>query len=128
MNGKISKHECRPYREKILFSAQCGHPAIEAAILASCNQIDEELGNGTVIKKIQAKKDIISGKPVYRYHDTKFSLSKRQIIDLSNGVPKKNEGFCQYSAAWDSKHGVTLEDGKTAGLLSMVQEMHDGVN
>lgn len=93
---------------KLLFSAQCEHPAIEATILAFCNQIDEELRNGTVIlsnlsdegmdidvevykislppqvdrRKIQAKKDIISGKPIYRYHDTKFSLSKKQIIDL----------------------------------------------
>ena len=89
--------------KKLLFSAQCGHPAIEAAILAFCDQIDEELRNGTVIlsnlsddgmdidvdvykillppqvdrRKIQAKKDIISGKPIYRYHDTKFSLSKK---------------------------------------------------
>ena len=34
---------------KLLFSAQCEHPAIEATILAFCNQIDEELRNGTVI-------------------------------------------------------------------------------
>lgn len=93
---------------KLLFSAQCEHPAIEATILAFCDQIDEELRNGTVIwsnlsdegmdidvevykiplppqvdrRKIQAKKDIISGKSIYRYHDTKFSLSKKQIIDL----------------------------------------------
>lgn len=98
--------------KKLLFSAQCGHPAIEAAILAFCDQIDEELRNGTVIlsnlsddgmdidvdvykillppqvdrRKIQAKKDIISGKPIYRYHDTKFSLSKKQIIDLLMGT------------------------------------------
>lgn len=37
-------------------------------------------------RKIQAKKDIISGKPIYRYHDTKFSLSKKQIIDLLMGT------------------------------------------
>lgn len=98
--------------KRILFSAQCEHPAIEATILAFCNQIDEELRNGTVIlsnlsddgmginmetykiplppqvdrRKIQAKKDIISGKPIYRYHDTKFSLSKKQIIDLLMGT------------------------------------------
>ena len=34
---------------KLLFSAQCAHPAIEATILAFCDQIDEELRNGTVI-------------------------------------------------------------------------------
>lgn len=98
--------------KKLLFSAQCEHPAIEAAILSFCNKIDEELRNGTVIlsnlsdegmdidvavykivlppqvdrRKIQAKKDIISGKPIYRYHDTKFSLSKKQIIDLLMGT------------------------------------------
>jgi molecular chaperone HtpG len=37
-------------------------------------------------RKIQAKKDIISGKSIYRYHDTKFSLSKKQIIDLLMGT------------------------------------------
>ena len=98
--------------KKLVFSAQCEHPAIEAAILAFCNQIDEELRNGTVIlsnlsddgmdidmeiykiplppqvdrRKIQAKKNIITGKPIYRYHDTKFSLSKKQIIDLLMGT------------------------------------------
>lgn len=98
--------------KKLIFSAQCEHPAIEAAILAFCNQIDEELRNGTVIlsnlsddgmdidmeiykiplppqvdrRKIQAKKSIITGKPIYRYHDTKFSLSKKQIIDLLMGT------------------------------------------
>ena len=43
-----------------------------------------------------------------------------------NGVPEKKEGFYQYSAAWDSKHKVTLEDGKTARLLFSMQEMQDG--
>lgn len=97
---------------KLLYSAQCEHPAIEASILSFCEQIDEELRNGTVIlsnlsdegmdvdvniykiplppqvdrRKIQAKKDIITGKPIYRYHDTKFSLSKKQIIDLLMGT------------------------------------------
>lgn len=82
------------------------------AVKAFCNQIDEELRNGTVIlsnlsddgmdidmeiykiplppqvdrRKIQAKKNIITGKPIYRYHDTKFSLSKKQIIDLLMGT------------------------------------------
>lgn len=43
-----------------------------------------------------------------------------------NGNPEKKEGFYQYSAAWDSKHKVTLEDGKTARLLFSMQEMQDG--
>lgn len=98
--------------DKLFFSAQCEHPAIEAAILSFCDQIDDELRNGTVVlsnlsdegmdinvsiykiplpprvdrRKIKAKKDIISGKPIYRYHDTKFSLSKKQIIELLMGT------------------------------------------
>ena len=43
-----------------------------------------------------------------------------------NGNPEKKEGFYQYSAAWDSKHKVTLENGKTARLLFSMQEMQDG--
>lgn len=43
-----------------------------------------------------------------------------------NGNPEKKEGFYQYSAAWDSKHKVTLEDGKTARLLFSMQEIQDG--
>lgn len=43
-----------------------------------------------------------------------------------NGSPEKKEGFYQYSAAWDSKHRVTLTDGKTARLLFSMQEMQDG--
>ena len=43
-----------------------------------------------------------------------------------NGSPEKKEGFYQYSAAWDSKHKVTLADGKTARLLFFMQEMQDG--
>lgn len=97
---------------KLVFSAQCEHPAIEAAIRTFCDQIDEELRNGTVIlsniknedmdidvaiynvplppevdrRKIGAKKDVMSGKAIYSYHDTKFSLSKKQIIDLLMGT------------------------------------------
>ncbi len=43
-----------------------------------------------------------------------------------NGVPEKKEGFYQYSAAWDSKHKVALEGGKTAQLLFTMQEMQEG--
>ena len=98
--------------KRLVFSAQCEHPAIEAAILSFCDQIDEELRNSTVVlsnlsnegmdidietykiplppqidrRKISAKKDIITGNAIYRYHDTKFSLSKKQIIDLLMGT------------------------------------------
>ena len=43
-----------------------------------------------------------------------------------NGAQAKKEGFYQYSAAWDSKHKVTLEGGKTARLLFTMQEMQEG--
>lgn len=43
-----------------------------------------------------------------------------------NGNPAVKEGFYQYSAAWDSKHRVTLPQGKTARLLFTMQEMNDG--
>jgi len=97
---------------KLVYSTQCEHPAIEAAIQEFCDQIDDELRNGTVVLsnltdegmevdinkykiplpprvdriKIKAKKDIFTGKPIYRYHDTKFSLSKKQIVDLLMGT------------------------------------------
>jgi len=43
-----------------------------------------------------------------------------------NGVTEPKEGFYQYSAAWDSKHKVTLEDGKSARVLFELQQMSDG--
>ena len=43
-----------------------------------------------------------------------------------NGAAFKKEGFYQYSAAWDSKHKVTLEGGKTARMLFTMQEMEEG--
>ena len=43
-----------------------------------------------------------------------------------NGAAFKKDGFYQYSAAWDSKHKVTLESGKTARLLFTMQEMEEG--
>lgn len=43
-----------------------------------------------------------------------------------NGRTAKKDGFYQYSAAWDSKHRVTLPQGKTAWLLFSMQEMDDG--
>lgn len=95
----------------LVFSAQCSHPAIEATILQFCDLIDNELRNCTLVlanlnsdfiedishfriplpayvdrRKIKARKDIATGKPIYRYHDTKFTLSKRQVVDLLMGT------------------------------------------
>lgn len=97
---------------KLIFSAQCTHPAIESAINEFCDLIDVELRNSALIlsnvngedydidsskyklqlpaqvnrKRIQAKKDIVTGMPIYRYNNTKFSLSKNQVIDLLMGT------------------------------------------
>lgn len=50
--------------------------------------------------------------------------SKREC--RKNGVTEKKEGFYQYSAAWDSKHIVKVEKGKSARVLFQLQEMEDG--
>jgi hypothetical protein len=94
----------------IQFSAKCGHPAIEAAIHEFCDIIDNELSVGNNIvstlnefnknqgrdicikfpfkvnrDKIETQKDIYN-RPIYLYRDTKFTLSKRQVIDLLMGT------------------------------------------
>ena len=43
-----------------------------------------------------------------------------------NGITEPKEGFYQYSAAWDSKHRVNLETGKSARVLFELQQMTDG--
>ena len=43
-----------------------------------------------------------------------------------NGSTEKKDGFYQYSAAWDSKHIVSLPQGKSAQLLYSMQEMDEG--
>lgn len=43
-----------------------------------------------------------------------------------NGAAEKKEGFYQYSAAWDSKHKVMLETGKSARVLFEIQQMQAG--
>lgn len=90
----------------IIFSAICKHPAIEASVRKFCDMIDNELKNCTIIlsktctdkkylielptslnrEKIQAEKDILTGEPIYIYHDTSFHLSKNQVIDLLMGT------------------------------------------
>lgn len=97
--------------KRIAFSAQCEHPAIEAAIHRFCDIIDKELVacSGVVQNisdpsrdpfplfykiglpasvdraRIQAKKNI-SGKPLYRYRDSQFRLNHSQVIDLLMGT------------------------------------------
>lgn len=95
----------------IQFSAKCKHPAIEASIREFCDLIDHELSicNNIITflnnynyyqsrnisvkipfqvnrEKIRTEKNILTNQPLYTYRDTKFSLSKRQVIDLLMGT------------------------------------------
>lgn len=95
----------------IQFSAKCEHPAIEASIHEFCDLIDHELSicNNIITNlnefnqiksrtiqvkipfqvtrdKIETKRDILHNRPIYTYRDTKFNLSKRQVIDLLMGT------------------------------------------
>ena len=94
----------------IQFHAKCRHPAIECAIHQFCDLIDKELGLcNNVLSQVQrhystsrpefnlvlplrvdrskiATKQNIQGKPEYIYRETKFSLSKTQVIDLLMGT------------------------------------------
>ena len=54
------------------------------------------------------------------------ALLAESRVCMKNGAPFRKDGFYQYSAAWDSKHNVEVEPGKTARLLFSMQEMKDG--
>jgi hypothetical protein len=96
--------------ELIQFSAKCSHPVIEASIHDFCTMIDNELSLSNNIistindfhfskerdlhiklplkvnrEKIRTKTDI-KNKPIYIYKDTKFNLSKTQVIELLMGT------------------------------------------
>lgn len=96
--------------ELIQFSAKCNHPVIESSIHEFCTIIDHELSvcNNIISKlnafnkekgreiwikipfkvnreKIKTKTNIYN-KPEYLYRDTKFSLSKNQVIELLMGT------------------------------------------
>jgi len=53
-----------------------------------------------------------------------LKASTRQC--LKNGSQTPKDGFYQYSAAWDSKHTMKLEERKTARVLFEFQEMQEG--
>ncbi len=97
--------------DKIAYSAQCSHPAIEKTINVFCDLIDKELTDCNNIlarisddfrndegiykiplpakvdrRKIQTAVDIKTNEPLYIYRDTTFELSKGQIIDLLMGT------------------------------------------
>jgi hypothetical protein len=96
----------------IIYSARCKHPAIEASIRRFCDMIDVELRNCSHVlfhisdvvidpdiefyriplpasvdrSKIEPERDISTGKPLYIYRETQFTLSKNQVIDLLMGT------------------------------------------
>lgn len=61
---------------------------------------------------------------MYAGDDVALLASSRECT--RNGHKEKKDGFFQYSAAWDSKHIVSLPQGKSAQLLYSMQEMDDG--
>lgn len=96
--------------KSIQFQAKCSHPAIESAIHKFCDIIDNELSvcnhiineinefnhindRGILIKipfqvdrnRIVTKKNI-DGRPIYFYRETRFELSKNQVIELLMGT------------------------------------------
>lgn len=56
--------------------------------------------------------------------DVALLASSRECT--KNGLPFEKEGFYQYSAAWDSKHNIELEDKKSVRILFELQEMAEG--
>ena len=61
---------------------------------------------------------------MYAGDDVALLASTRECT--RNGRKETKYGFFQYSAAWDSKHIVSLPQGKSAQLLYSMQEMDDG--
>ena len=59
---------------------------------------------------------------MYAGDDVALLASSRECT--RNGRKEKKYGFFQYSAAWDSKHIVSLPQGKSAQLLYSMQEIH----
>lgn len=55
-----------------------------------------------------------------------FALLASSRECLRNGIATRKDGFFQYSAAGDSKHPVSVEQGKSARLYVEFQEMQDG--
>lgn len=96
--------------ELIQYSAKCSHPVIEASIHEFCTMIDHELSlcnniisslndfHNAIDRDLHIKlplkvnrekiktKTTIRNNPLYIYKDTKFNLSKTQVIELLMGT------------------------------------------
>lgn len=55
-----------------------------------------------------------------------FALLASERRCLRNGSPTAKHGFYQYTAAYDSKHRVELEKGKSARVYFEFKEMREG--
>ncbi len=87
------------------------------AFLESAGSV--ELSQGAGGHKVSFPKAMSAG------DDVALLATSRECT--KNGDIFAKKGFYQYSAAWDSKHNVTLEDGKSARVLYTIQQMQDGV-
>ena len=47
-----------------------------------------------------------------------MALLSESRVCARNGAAFRKDGFLQYNAAWDSKHNVEVEFGKTAVFLA----------
>lgn len=84
---------------------------------------DMEGGSVTLAQGVGGQKATFPN-AMYAGDDVALLASTRQCT--RNGVKETKDGFYQYSAAWDSKHIVSLPQGKSAQLLYSMQEMDDG--
>lgn len=139
----------------IVFSAICKHPAIEASIRKFCDLIDNELKNCNIIlsktssdykyridlptyvnrDKIHAEINLLTGEPIYIYHDTCFHLSKNQVVDLLMGTKlygnpevalreliQNSIDACLLSEALHQKWGVSYQPSITVKYYTKDKE------
>ena len=84
---------------------------------------DMEGGTVTLAQGVGGQKATFPN-AMYAGDDVALLASTREC--KRNGSKERKCGFFQYSAAWDSKHIVSLPQGKSAQLLYSMQEMDDG--
>lgn len=84
---------------------------------------DMEGGSVTLAQGVGGQKATFPN-AMYAGDDVALLASTRECT--RNGSAETKYGFFQYSAAWDSKHIVSLPQGKSAQLLYSMQEMDDG--
>jgi len=84
---------------------------------------DMEGGSVTLAQGVGGQKATFPN-VMYAGDDVALLASTRECT--RNGSKETKHGFFQYSAAWDSKHIVSLPQGKSAQLLYSMQEMDDG--